>query len=235
MKTSRILLFGILFVVIIAFIGWVRLPDMVADHLSEQLQVAVEIDSIGIGPKHITVEEIEIGNPEGYTLPRSFSTKRVTVDAPLLHYFDQNVIINEIDLNNVYLGIEFVKQGSKKGNWFEIMNHYKESTESSSKKHSAEEKKSVLIKRLVLTDIAVDLAYQDSGKVQHLQKIDRLEFTNITSEGGIPADQITQVILGQMLKSVFSKENLENMVEGLIQSPEQGVQNLLEPFKSFIE
>ncbi len=238
MKLSRIILIIILVVVAILAITWNRMPQMLANSLSKKLQVSDEIKDIKVRPGHINIEHLEIGSPQGYHLPRSFSADEISIQAPLLHYFDQNIVIEEIVLDTVYLGIEFTKLGSKEGNWTQIMKNYKENTGGSESSPSEEKgkknNKSVLIKKLILKNISVDLSYRDSGTVQHLQQIDYLEFTNITSEGGIPADQITNLIMQQMLKAVFSKENLENMIEGFLQSPQQGIQNFLQPFKGLV-
>ncbi|MES2344565.1 MAG: AsmA family protein [Chlamydiota bacterium] len=232
MKTSRIVLIIIFALAIFLFIGWVRLPDMISNSLSRKMQVSVEIDDISLRPSLIGIHKLNIASPKGYTLPKSLSVDTLEIHAPLLRYFDQNVVIEEIDLQKVYLGLEFNKKGSKNGNWSLIMENYQESTNAGVKKEKTE--KSVLIKKLVLNNISVDLAYKDTGSVQHLKPIKRLEFTNVTSEGGIPTDQISNLIMQQMLKEVFSQENLQNMIEGFLQSPEQGVQNLLSPFKSLM-
>lgn len=232
MKVSHIILVVFLAIVIFLCIGWVRLPDMVANNLAKKMQVSVEIDDIVIRPGLIGIKKLNIGSPPGYKLPRSLSVDEIRVNAPLLHYFDQNVVIEEIDLNNVYLGLEFAKKGSKKGNWSLIMQNYSQATEAGAEKEK--NGKSVLIKKLILNNVKVDLAYKDTGQVQHLKPFDRLEFTNVTSEGGIPSDQITSLIMQQMLGEIFSKENLQNMIEGFMQSRQQGIQNMLSPFKNLM-
>jgi uncharacterized protein involved in outer membrane biogenesis len=232
MKASRIVLIIVLAALIFLFIGWIRLPDMIANSLSKKTQVSVEIDDLSIRPSLIELYKLNVGNPPKYKLPKSLSVDTIKIYAPLTRYFDQNVVIEEIRLNKVYLGLEFDKKGNKKGNWSIIMKNYDEATNAGVKKEKTE--KSVLIKKLILTNISVDLAYRDTGEVQHLKPIDHIEFTNVTSEGGIPTDQITNLIMQQMLKEVFSLENLENMVEGFLQSPQQGVQNLLSPFKNLL-
>jgi uncharacterized protein involved in outer membrane biogenesis len=234
MKASRIVFMIIIALIVLLFLGWMRLPEMVANNLSKKMQVEVEIDDLIIRPSHIDVEKLEIGNVPKYKLPRSFSADHIHVQAPLLSYFDQNVVIDEITISNIYLGLEFAKKGSKEGNWTIIMGNYEKTTASDSAPKDKKTEKSVLIKKLILNNIAIDLAYNKEGTVQHLKPIPRLEFTNVTSEGGIPTDQITKVIMQQMLQSVFSQENLQNMIEGFLQSPQQGVESIFDSFKGLI-
>ncbi|MES2122485.1 MAG: hypothetical protein V4492_06880, partial [Chlamydiota bacterium] len=97
-----------------------------------------------------------------------------------------------------------------------------------------ENARSVLIHKLILTNINVDVVYRkDGGKIKRLPPIDRIELTEVSSEGGLPMDQIMNSVLGQMLKSVFEKENLKNMMQDLLQN--QGdIQKYISPFKGLL-
>lgn len=234
MKASRIIFIIVIALIVVLFLGWMRFPEMVANNLSKKMQVEVEIDDLIIRPSHIEVEKFEIGNVPKYKLPRAFSADHIHVQAPLLGYFDQNIVIDEITISDIYLGLEFAKKGSKEGNWTIIMGNYQKATSSNTTPKDKKTEKSILIKKLILNNITVDLAYRKEGTVQHLKPIDHLEFTNVTSEGGIPTDQITKIIMQQMLQSIFSKENLQNMIEGFLQSPQQGVESIFDSFKGLI-
>ncbi len=59
-----------------------------------------------------------------------------------------------------------------------------------------------------------------------------MELTEISSEGGLPMDQILNSVLGQMLKEVFVKQNLKNMIQQFMNTPSP-VQQYLAPFKGF--
>lgn len=223
----------LLALVIVAFVSWERLPNIVSNMLSKKMKVAVEIDDIALSKNEIEIVKLMISNPKGSILPHALTIENTTITAPLLGYFDQHIVIDEVLLNDVYLGLEFEKKGSSQGNWTTIMNNM----QASSPEPAANDKnkRTVLIKRLEVRDIDIDLVYErPDGKVQHLSPIKKLVFTNVTSEGGIPSDQITKIILKETLKSIFSKENLENMVENFIQNPNGGVQNVLEPFKGLL-
>jgi uncharacterized protein involved in outer membrane biogenesis len=220
----------ILIAVIVGFVFWSRVPDMLANNLSKKMRVPVSIDSMGLGWGKIDIKKIDIGNPPQSILAKAFSCNEIDVHAPFTHYLNQRVVIDEIDLNDLYLGLEFDSASSTKGNWTTIMNNLNSSTavgQKSEKKAS----RSVLIHRLVLTNIDVDVVYKkDGGKVKKLPTIPRVELTEISSEGGLPMDQVMNSVLGEMLKQVFIKENLKNMLQELMNQPGP-IQQYLSPFK----
>jgi hypothetical protein len=232
--------------VVIGFIFWSRLPDIVANNLSKKMQVAVDIDSFGLGLGRVSVNKIQIGNPPNSILARAFACNQINVLTPLTRYMDKRIVIDEIDLNDIYLGLEFDSASSTTGNWTTIMGNLNKSTggaqnasqKSKKKKNQqpqpqASSDRSVLIHKLVLTNIDVDVVYRkDSGKVKKLPRIPRMELTEISSEGGLPMDQILNSVLGQMLKEVFIKENLKNMIQEFMNAPSP-VQQYLAPFKGF--
>jgi hypothetical protein len=95
--------------------------------------------------------------------------------------------------------------------------------------------RTLLIHTLRLTDIDVDVVYRkEGGRVQRLPRIPLLEITDISSEGGFPIDQITSSVLGSMLKEVFLKQNLKNMLQNLLDQ-QDNLRPLLSPFKGLLK
>ncbi|HSW86480.1 MAG TPA: AsmA family protein [Rhabdochlamydiaceae bacterium] len=224
-----IIVIVIVAIIVIFFVTWSRVPDMLANSLSKKMKVPVEIEDVHLGMRSIEIDKLEIGNPKGSILPKAFSTDKILIRAPLMNYMHKQIVIDEVDLSNVYLGLEFEYMGSKKGNWSTIMNNFKESTKTSEQKNP----RTVLIKKLIATNINIDLVYEKGGgKIQRLKPVDRMEFDNVTSEGGLPTEQITRLIVNQMLRQVFSMENLQDMLENILQNPGQGtLQKIFQPFK----
>lgn len=229
----------ILAAVVVGFIFWSRVPDILANNLSNKMLVSVEIDSIGLSWGKIDLKNIEIGNPPNSILAKAFACKEIDVNAPFFNYLDQNVVIDEIDLKDVYLGLEFESASNTKGNWTTIMKNIQSTTGGTADKKKKKEEppaakpsvRTVLIHRLVLTNIDVDVVYRkDGGKVQKMPRIDRMELKEISSEGGLPVDQIMNSVLGEMLKQVFIKENLKNMLQELLNQPSP-IQQYIAPFK----
>ncbi len=227
MKGLSVFIIIILAVIVILFLGWARVPDMFANNLAKKLGVPVSISSISAGLKQIDIKEIEIGNPRGYSMPKAFSSKEILIKTPLMSYLDDKIIVDEIDVNDIYIGLEFDSSSSSDGNWKIILSNY------SREAHLDEtgSKKTVLIRRLVLNNITTDIMFRDQGgKVQRLPKINQIVLRDISTEGGNAADQLMSSILGQMIKSVFIEQKLSNFLKGLT-DPGKAVDNFLGPFK----
>ncbi len=228
-----IIVLAIIAAVVTAVLSWSRIPDIISSKLSEKMKVHVEIDDMHIGWKAIDVQKVEIGNPSGSILPKAFSADQILIQAPLMDYLKDDIVIDYIEIDNVYLGLEFESKSSHKGNWNTIMNNM----QGGKKAGKAEEPgKTVLIRKLVLTNISVALVYrQGGGPVKNLPPIKRLEFDNLSSEKGIPYEKISKIIFEQMLKSVFSLEGLQNMLQDYLNpKPQDALQNLLQPFKGLL-
>ena len=231
MKSSLSILIILVIAAILAFIGWSRLPDMIATNMAKKLQVAVSIGRMGLGPKSLKIKKMHIGNPSGYsTLPKAFSSEQILIHAPLTRYMDQKIVIDQIDINEIYLGLEFDSASGTNGNWTVIMSNFQRATKV--EKIRADKQKSILIKRLSLRNIKTELVFlKEKTSVKRLPTIDEIVLTDITSEGGLPMDQLMNTVLGQMLKSVFQKQNLQNMLKGLLDSPEKAIDTFMKPFK----
>ncbi len=215
---------------IVFFVVKSRLPDMIANKLSKTLQVPVEIGDMNFSFNTIKIDNLEIGNPRGYKLEHAFTVQEIVVHAPLLGYMSNDIVIDEIDLNNVYIGLEFESPKGTSGNWTTIMTNTQSAQDKSSQTAS---EKTVLIKRLVLNNINADLLYQSDGKVRHLPTIPQIVLLNISSKGGDLMDQLMNSALGEMLKEIFLKENLKDIMDQIFQQIPGGnpVQQVLKPFK----
>lgn len=224
MKKFIICIFG--FIIILTFAGilvWNMLPSIVARDLSKHAGVPVSIGSFKMTPSTFKVEDFDIGNPPKSILNHALKVSEVLISVPITHFLHKKIVINEVNLNKVYLGLEFESEKSKKGNWATIMNNLQKSADSDSEKNKdSKSSKSILIKKLIITDLQVELAYRSDHKVKKLQKISRIELDNISSEGGLPTTQITNIILKQMLRETFSKEGMKNMLRGVLEKQSPG-------------
>lgn len=243
MKTFFSTLAGLIVVLILAgavigFVFWSRVPDILANNLSSKLKVSVQIDDMSLGWGKIDIKKVEVGNTPKSILSKAFSCNLIRVLAPFTHYLDKHIVIDEINLNDVYIGLEFDTAKGATGNWTEIMGNLQNAGSSGRKKKKGRQETpaastghTVLIHKLILTNINVDIVYRkDGGKVKHLPTIDRIELNEVSSEGGLPMDQIMNSVLGQMLRSVFEKENLKNMMQDLLPN-QNNLQQYISPFK----
>lgn len=229
MRVLAIFLVVIVAAIVLAIIGWSRVPDLLANHLSNKLQVPVSVESMDLSPSSISVHHLEIGNPRGYSLPKAFSAKEIIVRAPLQQYLYSFITIDEVVVNDIYLGLEFDSAASGQGNWTKLMTNYKNNAKL---EHVDKGSEQILIKRLVLNNIQSDLLFKkEGGNVRRLPLIRQIVLTNISTVGDFPMDQLTSSILGQMLKEVFIQQNLNNQLQGIFQAPQNAVEKLKKPFK----
>ncbi|MDX8431710.1 MAG: hypothetical protein SNF33_07935 [Candidatus Algichlamydia australiensis] len=195
------------------FFAWNMVPSWVTNKLSKEAGVTVSIGDIGATLDKISVRRFAMGNPPGRTLSRALGIQKAEIDAPLSRYLDDNIVIDRVEAKNIYIGVEFDRKGSSSGNWTTIMGNIKRNS-----LNSEETKKTVLIKKLRLRNIIIDLAYtNEPGKVKRLKPIDKISLNNVSSEGGIPSSVIMDIVIEQMLDEIFSIENLQNMIQGVIQ------------------
>lgn len=232
MRGFIVFILFIVLIIVVFFLGWSKVPDMVADNLSKKLQVQAAVGDIKLARDSIKATHLQIGNPPGYgTLPKAFSADTLLVTAPLSNYLKKDIVIEEVVVDGIYLGLEFDSISGTKGNWTVIMSYFQKAMEEA--KAQAVSQKTILIKKLVFTNISTFVVFVKEGKgIKTLRKIDRMEFYNVGSEGGFPTDQLLHSILGKMLKSVFEKENLKNMLNELLKNPQKSLDTLIKPFKS---
>ncbi len=226
MRGWTILIIALVGVIAVGFIAWSRMPDILANDLSSGLGVPVSIDSMSFAPKRIDIRKLSIGNPKGYSLPKAFSAEEIKFKAPVTTYLTSNVVVDEVDVNDIYLGIEFDTTSGTKGNWTVIFKHYQDDA-----KLNEKDGKKVLIKKLICNNIRTELLFKTDGAVKKLPTIKRIVLTNISTEGGVPTDQLMSSILGQMLKEVFIQQNLNDMIKGLLKDPKKAVDTFLKPFE----
>lgn len=225
-KIVAALVIVIIAVIVILFISNKRLPNIVANSLSQITQVSVKIGAIGIAPNSIKVDTLEFGNPPGSILSNSFIAKTMLLEAPLANYVSNNVVIDTITLDDIYLGLEFDSQFGSRGNWTTIMGNINSSIDSNASQGT------VLIKKLILRNISPELVYrQGNTRPKKLRTIPYLEFNNVSSTAGIQSQQIANLVLEHMLLSVFDVENLGNMLEGVSKFGFDTIQKPLAPVK----
>lgn len=207
------------------------MPDIISAHLSNKMKVPVLIDDMHMNWNSIDIQKVEVSNLPNSMLSKAFSAEQILIEAPITAYLSRDIVLERVELDDVYVGLEFESKSSSRGNWTSILGNMQTSSESSKKTS----RKTVLIKKLILTNIDVSLAYRQNAKsIKRLSPIKRLEFTNVSSEQGIPYEKISQIIFEQMLKSIFSLEGLQNMLDSILQIPTAPIDKILQPFKGLI-
>lgn len=215
---------------IFLFVLVARAPDMMAAKCTELLGAAVKIGDITVSLNSIEIERFQIDNPKGYDLSQAFRAEEIIIKAPLTSYVQKHTEIEEIEIKDIYLGLEFESSNGTEGNWTVIMRRGAQQ-----KERDSPSEKRVLIKKIILRNIKTDLLYRNGdGKVKHLPVIEYMELTNVGSEGGDVLDQITESALGSMLKQIFIQENLKNMFNDLL-DPNTNLNKALKSFKKLFK
>lgn len=204
-----------------------RLPEVLSSRLSASLGVPVHISSVSASWNQLGVQKLTIMNPPKTKQKTAFSCDDIRIAVTPVQFFKKDITIDTITIDNIYLDLEFDSATTTDGNWTRIMQNIPSSEPSPSDK-------SLLIKKLIFTNIEVDVYYvKEGGRVQKLPPIDRIELTDISSEGEFPTDQLMNSVLGQMLKAVFIKQNLKNMLDNVLNTPGSSWNRVIKPFKGF--
>lgn len=215
--------------ILIAALFWARLPDTIARHLAKTLKVPVSIEKMGLGWQEIDLYNIQVDNIPQSILKTAISCKKFEVETPFIEYIQKEIVIEEIRMDGVYLGLEFESASGAQGNWTILMKN----TQSSLPAQSSPSERSLVIRKLIVTNLQVDVVYRkDGSKIHHLPLIPQMELTNISSKGGLPMDQVMNSVLGEMLKEVFLKQNLKNMFQDFLKQ-NTPLKDYLSPFQGF--
>ncbi len=208
---------------------WSGMSDMVAASLSKAFGVKVSVGEINLEAQKTTISKLAIANPPRYKrLSNALTAETMVINAPWTAFMGKDIVIDEIILDNVYIGFEFNSIKGTDGNWTSIFNNMQ------SAKNTApnQPKQTLLIRRLVIKNINADVVFDDKNTVHHLSPTSQIVLTNISSQEGLSMDQLTNSELGKKLKSVFVKENANEMLKKFLQNPTSPIQQVVPgPFK----
>jgi hypothetical protein len=210
--SKKKLSFIAIFVLLVGFFIYFKefsLPGFVSDKLTAMMKVNVKLEGLDLGFKQVEADGLSILNPKGFNLPKAMSINSILIQAPWTAFFKNDIEIDQLELSEIYVGVEFLNKSSKQGNWSEIMTNLQAAAP---KQPASSSGKHVHIKKCILTNLQVELAYSTGNPGPKLYPlIKRLEINDIDSRNGLPLQEISQAILNATLKQIFSIENLTNM------------------------
>jgi len=148
-----------------------------------------------------------IANPKKAQLPTALQIEKIEVSAPHFNYLKDPIMIDEIELSTIYVNIQLYDKTKTNGNWQTLMNNME-----SDKSHLLSIEKKTIIKKLILKNIEVTVILHD-GKVHHLSPIKELIFENVTSDEGIPLNEVSEIIAKKMLQSILLDKAFKTFVE----------------------
>ena len=195
-----------IFLIIICGCGvfiYIYSAPILAKMLSFQMQTSVKIDHIEWGPQSCILFDLQIDNPQETQLPIALKAKTLAIHTPYKNYIKDPIIINKIHLDTIYINIQLYTKDHAKGNWQTLIDNMQ-------RKHkvSLSTNRVGIIKKLILTNIQVDLILAD-GSHHTLSPIDILEFDDIHSDKGVPMQKISEIIAKHMMDSIFIIKGLK--------------------------
>ncbi|HSX26583.1 MAG TPA: hypothetical protein VLE89_06220 [Chlamydiales bacterium] len=198
------LLLLILLVVAAGVLSWTNRTSFAAHFLSKSMKVPVTLHSLDIRKNQAHIDSLSIGNPPHSKTPTSFTTQTMMIQATLKEIVGNPLIIEEIDMSNIQVNIEYYNEDGTDNNWARILALNPEIKEKKSRDY--------LIKTLILTNLTVTLNYAN-GKTKTYPTIPRMEFHNISSETGFPIDEIEKAIFDLVMKDIFRKLGLDRLLQ----------------------
>ena len=206
-KLIAILVAVILVIAGLGYLAYLNSSMILAEIISKKTMTPVSIKDVIWEKDSFTIDDIMIANPKPARLPTAMRVKSLKVDAPYKQYFEDPILINQIHLDSVYVNIQIYNKDQTEGNWQTLMGNM-----AVDHKSPLSIERSALIKKLILTNIQIDLILPD-GKLHHLSPIERLEFDNISSDKGIPTQEISEIIVQKMMQSIFLQKGLKSIIE----------------------
>lgn len=206
-KVLVILFFLIVVVIGVGYLAYDNAATILSKIISHKTRVAVTMDSIDFKREEFTIHNLQMANPKGTRLPTALRVQTIDVKAPYKHYFKNPIEIDEIHLDSLYVNIQIYNKDQTEGNWQTIMGNVAHDNKS-----PLSVEREAIIKRLLLTNIRIDLILSD-GKLHQLSPIEKIEFQDITSEKGIPTQEIAEIIVQKMMHSIFLKQGLKTIIE----------------------
>lgn len=166
---------------------WVLKSPIWATWISHKVNLPVFIDWISLGTTDTTIDEFKIANLWRFKTRDAFRAKTTKISYDFANLKSDPVIFAAIEMDQVYLNIEFPHIGSNSNNWTVMAKRILKGVNRKSK--------GVQIQKVVLTNVTVDVVgHPDLAGVR---KIPRIEIDNIDSEGGFPTQQLVEQIFQQ--------------------------------------
>ncbi|HSX37942.1 MAG TPA: hypothetical protein VLE95_03835 [Chlamydiales bacterium] len=169
------------------------------------MHVPVTIGSLALNKTSAEVSEFWVGNFPRSLSSTSFTAQSLQIHAGLQQIFSNPVVIDEIDIDNIFVGIEFYNAEGTDSNWTRILNE-KEPKKKSSRDY--------LIRTLMLRNLTVEVRQAD-GSIKTYPTIQQMEFHNISKDTGFPVDEIEKAIFDLMMKNLFKNLPIDKLFKVL--------------------
>ena len=205
---------GLTFFVAAAVYLYINANSFLISGLESYFKVPIEIASLQLAPHWIIIDALLVGNPPPIHTPHfAMKLRKGTLQAPLSTYFATDVHIHEIILHDLHLSLVYTDPNNEVGNWSIIGSKVVSSDEDSEKPGS------LTIDRLILRGFSVTLKNygedrKDLPPIEHDIVID-----NISSKRGVLMEQISTVVINEMMSQLGLLYGIANMFSSATQVP----------------
>ena len=204
---------GLIVLAALVFLWLIKAP-ILSVYLTNRLKVPVSVTWVGLWPTETTLRGFKIRNPSGFKIHHALKSNRIEIDYRLSKLFGKVTEIDSIEMNHVFIGIEFSNPLGTQNNWTAIATNMRKNPSS----------KEVLIHKLIVTDINVEIRGLGLIGAPQTRHIDSMEFDEINSKQGFPT--------GQLVQQLFQGAGIEQYIQDAF-SPEKIFENITNPLKSF--
>lgn len=178
--------------------------SLLSYYLSKDLKVPVTLSTLDYEKGHIFIRNLTIANPSGSVSSTAFQSEKIDIHSSLTRLFSNPLIIEDLQLSNVNVNIEYYDNGQSSSNWTILV-------KSSKKKKSSHR---YLIKRVVINNLTVSIT-QSSGNTKTYPTLQQMVFYDISDESGIPVDQIEKAIFNEIIKSILREYSLPSLIKSI--------------------
>lgn len=189
-------------IAVVLFFWLIKAPIM-ASYLTRKLGVDVSIGSISTWPSQTKMQNFRIRNPHGFKSKSAFKVDLTQIQYAFKKLWAEPTEIDLIDLENVFLSIEFTNPLGTSNNWTAI-------SEQMPKTNMSHE---VLIHKLILRNLSVEIRGLGLIGAPTTKTVPYMEFYEIDSKEGFPTKQLIQQIFGgaglqQYIQDAFNPQKI---------------------------
>jgi len=195
--------------IILAMVGfgialW-QAPKIVSYLLSQEIGSKVTIETLKYKNQTLEITGFTLMDIFNKQSIPSVQVKQITIYAPLSHLLGKKLVVDEIIVNDIELNVLFYNATGTRNNWSEIMNDAPKEEKNN---------KQYLIRKLILNNLKVTVK-QFNRRPKTYPVIKQLVFENISDETGFPVNRIEKAIFHTVIKSIFERFNLFNLIKSL--------------------
>lgn len=199
--------------------------SILAFELGKQFKVPVAIASMTIGPQSIVLDQFIVSNPPPIRVPPfAIRILRSKFKAPFWRYFQKHILIHQILLQDLHLSVVFTDPDNKQGNWTTLQNNLNAPPNA-----KAPDDGTIEVEEIRIQGLYVELQLYGKDPIK-LDRINRdIVIKNVSSKRGIPTEEISSIVIEQLMNQLGLLYGIENMLESVVEAPVDIIEGLILP------